>query len=218
MKDSIKITGTIRAVLRDKAGRITYDNTFDNLIPNAGRQFVIDRLQGAGQAVADYVVIGTSNQAPAVGDTALIAEVARGQGTLSQPDAHTDRVVHTFAAGVGTGDIAEFGRINAASGGVLMGRKALRTAIASSSVANPSVITTSVDHDFLTAQTVTISGHTGSTPDINGAHVITKINATSFSIPVNVTVGGTGGVAVSSIPKTPEATLQIQYDFAYAAG
>ena len=218
MKDSIKITGTIRAVLTEADGRVTYDNTFGNLIPNAGRQLVIDRMQGAGQAVPDYVVIGTSNQAPAAADTALIAEVARVQGTLSQPDEHTDRVVATFAAGVGTGDIAEFGRINAASGGVLMGRKALRTAITSSSVANPSVITTPVEHDFETAQTATISGHTGSTPDINGAHVITVISPTSFSIPVNVTAGGTGGVVVSSIPKTPTASLQITYDFAYAAG
>jgi hypothetical protein len=66
-------------------------------------------------------------------------------------------------------------------------------AITSSSVANPSVITTPAAHGLSTGDHVTISGHTGSTPSINGEHVATYINATTFSIPVNVTVGGTGG-------------------------
>lgn len=67
-------------------------------------------------------------------------------------------------------------------------------AITSSSVANPSVIATAT-HKFVSTDTVTIAGHTGSTPAIDGDRVATKINATSFSIPINVTVGGTGGTA-----------------------
>jgi len=73
---------------------------------------------------------------------------------------------------------------------------AIAGTIVSSSVANPTVITTSAPHDLLDGAQVTISGHTGSTPDINGVHTITLINATTFSIPVNVTVGGTGGTVV----------------------
>jgi hypothetical protein len=69
----------------------------------------------------------------------------------------------------------------------------LRKTIATSSAANPSVITTSADHNFADGDTVTISNHSGSTPDINSQHVITWISSTTFSIPVNVTVGGTGG-------------------------
>mgnify|MGYP001564361507 CR=1 FL=1 len=68
--------------------------------------------------------------------------------------------------------------------------------ITSSSVANPSVITATA-HGYLDGQSVVIAGHIGSTPSINGTHTITYINANSFSIPVNVTVGGTGGTAVS---------------------
>src|SRR3990167_1935949 len=68
--------------------------------------------------------------------------------------------------------------------------------IVSSSVANPSVITATA-HGYLTGQMVLIAGHAGSTPSINGTHVITYVSANSFSIPVNVTVGGTGGTAVS---------------------
>src|SRR5690349_5193666 len=73
------------------------------------------------------------------------------------------------------------------------GQTAAAIAISSSSVANPSTITTSTAHGFSTGDTVVISGHTGSTPSINGQQTITVTDATHFTIPVNVTVGGTGG-------------------------
>lgn len=66
-------------------------------------------------------------------------------------------------------------------------------AITSSSVASPSVITTAAAHGLETGDVVTITGHSGSTPDINGSHTVTVLSSTTFSIPVNVTTGGTGG-------------------------
>lgn len=65
--------------------------------------------------------------------------------------------------------------------------------IVSSSVANPSVITTSTAHGIPTGYTATIAGHSGSTPSINGSQVVTSTGTTTLTIPVNVTVGGTGG-------------------------
>lgn len=67
-------------------------------------------------------------------------------------------------------------------------------AVTSSSVANPSVITTA-SNTFRSTDTVTIAGHAGSTPDINGDRVATVTAATTFTIPINVTGGGTGGTA-----------------------
>ena len=67
--------------------------------------------------------------------------------------------------------------------------------ITSSSAANPSEVTTSAAHGMTSGDSVTIAGHSGSTPDINGVHVITVTGASTFTIPVNVTVGGTGGSA-----------------------
>jgi predicted CXXCH cytochrome family protein len=69
----------------------------------------------------------------------------------------------------------------------------VRISIATSSPGNPAVITTTAAHNFVTGDTVTISGHSGSTPDINGSRVVTVTSATTFTIPVDVTVGGTGG-------------------------
>jgi len=65
--------------------------------------------------------------------------------------------------------------------------------ITSNSIANPTVITTPVAHHLTTGDIVLISGVVTSSPAINGEHTVTVISPTSFSVPVNVTVGGTGG-------------------------
>lgn len=75
------------------------------------------------------------------------------------------------------------------------GTKGAAIVVDTSSVANPSVITTTTAHGFLTGDTVLIASHVGSTPDINGSHTVTVTGTTTFTIAVNVTVGGTGGTA-----------------------
>jgi hypothetical protein len=123
MDNTIQITGTINIKLYGADGKLKDQRTEKNLIVNTGRALIIDRLQGPTPAVPDYVAIGTGATAVAAADIALGAEVARAQGTLSQPDAYTDRVIYTFAAGTGTGTISEAGRLNAPSAGVLVGRQ-----------------------------------------------------------------------------------------------
>jgi hypothetical protein len=76
-----------------------------------------------------------------------------------------------------------------------------RKTITSSSVANPTVIHADA-HGFSSGTVVTISGHTGSTPEIIGDYVVTSTGTDTFTIPVNVTVAGTGGTA--SRPGTVE--------------
>lgn len=77
----------------------------------------------------------------------------------------------------------------------LKGRANVVATIDSSSVAAAAVITTDAAHGFTTGQTTVISGHEDSAPDLNGSHVVTVINSTSFSIPVTTTVAGEGGTA-----------------------
>jgi Putative DnaT-like ssDNA binding protein len=83
--------------------------------------------------------------------------------------------------------------------------------IASSSVASPSNITTIAPHGFTSGQSVTITGHTGSTPALAGPYVITVTGARTFTIPVNVTVAGSGGsVTNPSVPTIPVLPYGIQ--------
>src|SRR5262245_61042687 len=65
--------------------------------------------------------------------------------------------------------------------------------ITSSSVANPTTITTSAPHGLTSGDRVVIGGHSGSTPSINGEQTATVTSPTTFTIPVNVTAGGSGG-------------------------
>ncbi len=70
--------------------------------------------------------------------------------------------------------------------------------ITSNSIANPTVVTTSVPHGLTTGQVVLISGVSTSSPTINGSRTVTVTGANTFTVPVNVTVAGTGGQLVKA--------------------
>lgn len=65
------------------------------------------------------------------------------------------------------------------------------------SAANPTVITTKSAHGFTSGNTVIIT-NSNSTPSIDGSHQIIVLSATTFSIPVNVTVAGNFATISSS--------------------
>jgi hypothetical protein len=65
--------------------------------------------------------------------------------------------------------------------------------ITSNSIANPTVVTTPIPHGLTTGDIILVSGVASSSPTINGSRTVTVITATTFSVPVNVTVAGTGG-------------------------
>jgi hypothetical protein len=129
MESKIEIKGNISIVLTGPDGQVKDTREVKNIVTNAGRAHVIDRLQGASVAVADYIGIGTGPVAAAAADTALGGEVARAQGALTQIDPYTDRCVYTFPAGIGTATIQEAGRLNAPAGGTLMGRQVFTSII-----------------------------------------------------------------------------------------
>ncbi len=135
---------------------------------------------GSRAYASDQAVITAYNMGSAVSDAVkgngsmMVKEGLRG-GVLLH--AHT---METTTPGTGTAATH------------ILGTKT----ITSSSVANPSVITTSTPHGWRSGDAVTISGHTGATPALNNnTYVITVLTPTTFTIPVNVTVGGTGGTA-----------------------
>jgi len=146
----------------------------------------------------------------AVGDFIYIrtGQTIDSGGSVNQPDAELGEVA---AVNTGTGVITvrrplakDYYQEYFLSGG-----------ITSSSVANPTVITTAAAHGLTSDATVDIADHSGSTPSINGAWVATVLSSTTFSIPVNVTVGGTGGtftrragISTTTVTSNP-ATLGI---------
>ena len=68
------------------------------------------------------------------------------------------------------------------------------------SIASPTVISCT-GHGRQTGEKMTISGMASVTPDINGTeYPLTRLTADTFSIPVAVTVAGTGGTMTPSLP------------------
>jgi hypothetical protein len=69
------------------------------------------------------------------------------------------------------------------------------TAVVSSSVGNPTVLTTEAPHYLVSGDTARLTGHVGATPALDGDYLVTVLGPTSFSIPKDVTVAGSGGTA-----------------------
>lgn len=90
-------------------------------LTTAGREWVIDKVQDGAplsNARMTFIGWGTGTTAEAVGDVQLATEAseARVTGTLSQPNATTDRLVGEITAN-GTKTIAEVGRFNKSDNG-----------------------------------------------------------------------------------------------------
>lgn len=87
-------------------------------------------------------------------------------------------------------------------------------AITSSSIANPTVITAN-SHGLNTGNKIIIRNHTGSTPSLNDTILtVTRTGANTFTVPVNVTVAGTGGtIGVFPAPNTGDLEFMDGYWF-----
>lgn len=78
--------------------------------------------------------------------------------------------------------------------GVDAGTQAAAVTISTSSIADPTVITTATDHGLTTGDKIIIAGHTSCTPDINGFQTVLEVlTTTTFTIDVNVTDDGVDG-------------------------
>jgi len=83
-------------------------------------------------------------------------------------------------------------------------------AIISNSLANPTVVTTLAPHGLTSGDYVFFTASAVSNPLLTASpqQVVTVVSATTFSVPVNCTTGGTSGAydyAITSIPTTPGA-------------
>lgn len=63
--------------------------------------------------------------------------------------------------------------------------------ISTSSAADPTTITTTTAHGLISGESVEILAHPKD--QVNGTHVVTVTSTTQFTVPVALTVGGTGG-------------------------
>lgn len=125
MKDSIKVTGDIHAVLTNEQGQVIHESEVHNLVVTVGKTIIASRLVGTATNVISHMAVGTGGgTAPAVGQTALVSEIAGARIAISTGTASANVVTYTatFGPGVGTGSISECGLFNAASAGNMLAR------------------------------------------------------------------------------------------------
>jgi len=106
-------------------GKLKETRAGENVITTVGKEMLARYLLSAttsGANTLKHIAIGTGSTAEAAGDTALGTEVARTTGTVTYTSGAIYEVLATFAAGTGTGAIAEYGLYNSSTGGTLFSR------------------------------------------------------------------------------------------------
>jgi len=122
--DAIKMTGNLKLVLTDEHGNIKQEEEVKNLVVTVGKNYIASRMKDATATAMSHMEVGTSTQAAAVGDTALIAAVASSRVTLTSTTVTTNSVAYvaSFPAGTGTGALTEAGIFNASTSGTMLCR------------------------------------------------------------------------------------------------
>ena len=116
--------GDVCINLFDETGAIKDSREIKNLVVTVGKSFIASRMKDATATAMTHMEVGTSTQAAAVGDTALIAAVTSSRVALSTVTVTANAIAYvgTFAAGTGTGAITEAGIFNASAAGTMLCR------------------------------------------------------------------------------------------------
>jgi hypothetical protein len=124
------LIGTYTFVIKDSKGQVKDTWEVNNLVTNAGFAQLALLAGDASATPFTYLAVGTSNTAPAVGNTTLTAEIvdtglARAAGTVSRVTTSvtndTYQVTYTWTA-TGSKTIEEVGVFNASSAGTMLSR------------------------------------------------------------------------------------------------
>lgn len=120
------VTGHWYITNYDENGSIKQQISGKNVITTVGLEFLASFLNSAALAASTftcrYVAIGTDSTAEAAANTSLGIEAARTTGTVSYASGAIYRVTATFASGVGTGAIVEYGLFSSSTGGTMFSR------------------------------------------------------------------------------------------------
>ena len=118
-QDGMKLSGKLTISVNDEVVK-----EVDNLVVDAGKDFVASRMKDATDAAMTDMAIGTGSTAAAAGDTALGSESARVTLTSTSVSGSVITYAATFGAGTpsSAAAITEAGLFNASSNGTMLCR------------------------------------------------------------------------------------------------
>ena len=120
--DSMKATGRLSIVLKDKNGAVKETREVENLVVTSGLEYIASRMASADSGVMSHMALGSGTTAAAAGDTALGSELGRVAFTSDTVTGAQLVYVGAFDPGTGTGAVTEAGIFNAATGGAMLCR------------------------------------------------------------------------------------------------
>jgi len=122
MNDGLKLRGEVALVLRDKNGNVKEERKINNLIVNAGLNFICDRMKNDETAMT-HMALGSGSTAAAANDTTLGSQLGSRED-LDSSTVTSNQIVYvaSFEAGDTTGAVTEAGIFNAASSGTMLCR------------------------------------------------------------------------------------------------
>lgn len=124
--DTLKMTGRVHLLMKDKDGAVKIDEWHNNLVVTTGKNHIADQMSDQGEAAMSHMAIGTGTAAAAAGDTSLQTELDRNSLSSKTQGSGADANKVTFtadwAAEDGTGAITEAGIFNSASAGTMLSR------------------------------------------------------------------------------------------------
>lgn len=126
MGDPVMLKGKYFITLYGPGGTLKERSETENIVTTVGKEWLASLLGSAAAGTATntarYAAIGTGSTLEVVGNTAMSVETARNTGTVSYLSGAIVQVTATFATGVGTGDIVEYGMFTSSSAGTLVSR------------------------------------------------------------------------------------------------
>ena len=123
INDNVKVSGTVRLVLKDKNGKVKESREIKNLLVSSGLEFICSRMAGTSASVMSHMALGSGTTTPAAGQTDLVSILGSREALDSTTaSSNTITYVSSFEAGEGTGAVTEAGIFNAASSGTMLCR------------------------------------------------------------------------------------------------
>jgi hypothetical protein len=122
INEGLKLKGDVAVVLRDKNGNVKDDRKINNLIVDAGLNFICDRMKNDETAMS-HMGLGSGTTAPVAGNTTLESQLGSRE-VLDSSTVTGNQIVYvaSFEAGEATGAVSEAAIFNAASGGTMLCR------------------------------------------------------------------------------------------------
>lgn len=119
--EKTKLVGKWWVTLYGAPGEVKAERHGTNVITTDGKSFLAGFLVSAAAAASTftmrYIAVGTDATGEAAANTALGTELNRVSGVVSQVTGAIYRVTGTFASGIGTGAIVEYGLFSTATTG-----------------------------------------------------------------------------------------------------